>query len=328
MMGSILDRVPGYAGYRDKERRRESDRAIRENLARSYGQLADRLGALATRLAEQREILAIPIIDKPYQRLTSFVDRVRTASYGYAPLFADAPVEEAALDQLAAFDRALADQHESLAAQVAAIEAADPGSAEFKRVADELTHSIEGLHARFDKRQEVIHAGKASDAKDVLALLETPKPVATPVAYRLHEHDALAYDGINYSITGRVGFQASGEAWRAFQLQGGSGDRWLLASASQTDPLYWMRRVTLDGPPGAASVQGEGTTYALRSVIEGRGDVIGASGSAKDQPVRFTRHDAAAGSDQLVVFDWGSGHLALAGAAIDSREINLFTRET
>ncbi|HEX5165112.1 MAG TPA: hypothetical protein VFV93_06935, partial [Thermomicrobiales bacterium] len=74
----MLDSIPGYAGYRDKERRRDSDRVIRENLAREYGQLADRLGRIATSLADERKILLIPTVDKPFKRLTSFIDRVRT----------------------------------------------------------------------------------------------------------------------------------------------------------------------------------------------------------------------------------------------------------
>ncbi|MEX1158963.1 MAG: hypothetical protein WEC79_08560, partial [Thermomicrobiales bacterium] len=110
----ILDSIPGYGGYRDKERRRDSDRVIRENLALEYGQLAARLGRIAGALADERKIMAIPVVDKPYKRLTSFIDRVRSASYGYAPLFSDTEVDADALDQVALFDRGLADQKAAL----------------------------------------------------------------------------------------------------------------------------------------------------------------------------------------------------------------------
>src|SRR5690606_11714647 len=63
-----------YAGYRDKERRRDSDRVVRERLALEYGQLAERLGRLATSLAQDRQIAAMPLVDRPHKRLVSFIE--------------------------------------------------------------------------------------------------------------------------------------------------------------------------------------------------------------------------------------------------------------
>jgi len=323
----MLDSIPGYGGYRDKERRRDSDRVIRENLALEYGQLADRLGRLATTLADERKIMAIPVVDKPYKRLTSFIDRVRTASYGYAPLFSETAVDADALDQVALFDRSLADQKTTLTEQIGALEKADPDEAAFKSLASEIVTTVDGLHERFDKRHEVIHAGKPLPTKDVVSYLEPAKPTSTAPAYRLHENEAVAYDGVNYSVAGRVSVEADHGSWRAFQLRGGSGDAWLVVSADPAQPSLWMRRVAITGVMDDESVAVEGSTYNRDSVVNGKGEVIGASGSADNEPVRFGRYRAATGNELLYAFDWGSGILALSGVEANPASLDVFTRE-
>ena len=323
----MLDSIPGYAGYRDKERRRDSDRLIRENLAMEYGQLADRLGRLATTLADERKIMAIPVVDKPFKRLTSFIDRVRTASYGYAPLFSGTAVDADALDQVALFDRALADQQETLTQQITALEQTSPDDAAFKTRASEIATTIDGLHQRFDKRHEIIQAGKALPPKDVVSYLEQPKSTSSAPAYRLHENEAVSYDGVNYSVAGRVTIETDDGAWRAFQLKGGAGDAWLVVSADRTQPSHWMRRVSIEGEVGQESVSADGATYTLERVVNGKGEVIGASGAASNQPVQFGRYRATNGTDLLFAFDWGSGAIALSGAEVNPASLDVFTRE-
>ncbi len=323
----LLDSIPGYGGYRDKERRRDSDRVIREALALDYGQLADRLGRLAGSLADERKIMAIPVVDKPYKLLTSFIDRVRTASYGYAPLFSDAAVDAAALDQVALFDHALADQQETLSEQIAALERTDADDPAFKTAASEIVTTVEGLHVRFDRRHDVIHAGKALPDKDIVSYLDKPKPTTPSPAYRLHANEAVSYDGVNYSVSGRVTVEATQGAWRAFQLKGGAGDAWLLVSVDPGAPSHWTRRVEIAETSDATTVTDAGTTYTLDSVVEGTGEVIGASGAAGDQPVRFGRYRSEAGSDLLFTFDWGATSLVLAGTEANAASLDVFTRE-
>lgn len=323
----MLDHIPGYGGYRDKERRRDSDRALRETLARDYGQLAERLQRLARRLADERQIMAVPVVDRPHDRLVAFIDRVRTASYGYAPLFSDAPVDETALDQLAAFDRALADQQAMLDEQITSLERADPKSADFKQHAAAIEEMVQGLLDRLEKRNDVITTGRAQTGPDVLALIEPQRPGGTPIAWRLHEGEALAYDDVNYTIVGRVSAESAAGGVRAFQLRGGSGDQWLVATSDPAAPLHWTRRVQLTAAPGSPTVEVAGTSYALARTIEGRGDVIGQAGSASDQPVRVVQYRATSGAGVLDVFDWSSGNLALAGTEVDAPQVELFTRE-
>lgn len=326
-LDNLLNSIPGYAGYRDKERRRDSDRVVRERLALEYGQIAERLGRLATTLAQERNIAAIQLVDRPHKRLVSFIDRIRTASYGYSPLFSDVEVREDALDQLAAFDRSLADQQGELTERIAEMESADPRSAEYKSLSQQLTATIEGLHNRFDKRHQVIYSGEPLPHADVLALLDAPSATGPSLAYRLHEGEAVAYEGQNYSVVARVSGESGNTAWRAFQLRGGTGDRWLLATADDSARLLWLRRVEVHGDIGESTVTVNDATYNLESLFAGTGDVIGQLGSAASQPVRFGRYRQNAGDELLAFYEWGTGRLVLAGAEVDPRDVQIYSRE-
>lgn len=323
----LLDRIPGYAGYRDKERRRDTDQAIRETLARDYGQLAERLGRLLTRYAEERKIGTIGTIDKPHKRLVSFIDRLRTASYGYAPIFSDNPVGNAALDQLAAFDQSLADQQPIILDQIDRIERLDPGSEELRDAAADLTATIEALHDRFDKRNDVIQTGNASTDTNVLALLERPAPSNPPVAYRLHEGDAVSYGPTNYSIVGRVSVESSGGNLRLFQLRGGDGSRWFGATDRHDAALYWFSRQETSVQTGAQTLTIGDRTYTLAESRQGSGEVTGQGGSERDVPVRVLRYASADSARVMMVLSWGSTQLVLAGEEIAQRDIELFTKE-
>jgi hypothetical protein len=326
-LDNLLNRIPGYGGYRDKERRRESDRVIRERLALDYGHLADRLGRLATALAQERNIAAIQLVDRPHKRLVSFIDRIRTASYGYSPLFADVEVREDALDQLAAFDRSLADQQDGLAKEIAALETADPRSPEYKSLSQQLTSTIEGLHERFDKRHQVLHSGEAIPHADILALLDGPSAAGPGVAYRLHEGEAVSFDGENYTVVGRVSAESGSTSWRAFQLRGGSGNQWVLATSDATAKLLWLRRIDAPVEIGETTVEINGATYNLERTFDGTGDVIGQIGTAAQQPVRFGRYVRDAGKDILTFFVWKTGRLTLAGIEVDPVDVQTFSRE-
>jgi len=322
----MLDRIPGYAGYRDKERRRDSDRVIRDTLALDYGQLADRLGALARRLADERRILAVGIVDRPHKQLQSFINRVRTASYGYAPLFSDAPVDAASLDQLAAFDRALADQQEILSGQIDALEAADAAATEYKQLAAAIEKTIQRLDDRFDKRNEVLQSGKASSDPNVLALLESPSKFGPSVAFRIQAGEALSYHGDNYTVIAHVTAESPELSGRASQLRGGEGETWLLAFTDDALSVHWLNRVDIAATMSSPTVTHDGQTYTLDRQISGTGDVIGQGGTASKQPVRLLQYTAPDGS-VLDIFDWGTSRLSLLGTRIDHVEIDFFTRE-
>jgi hypothetical protein len=263
---------------------------------------------------------------------TSGSSRSSTASAPPAtathPLFSQNDVDAAALDQIAAFDRALADQLDEVEQSIAALESADPKSPEFRDRSTSLTNTIEALHNRFDRRDQVITSGRPSADPDVLALLQPTRSTGAPVAYRLHEGEALSYNGQNYSIIGRVSAETASGSWRTFQLRGGTGDEWLHASADPGQRMYWLRRVEPAPRIGGETVEVNGQTYNRIVAADGSGDVIGPHGSLEKQAARLLHYQSASGPDVVISYQWGASTLVFTGTPVEPADLDFFTRET
>jgi hypothetical protein len=327
----MLNSIPGYRGYRSKEQARESDRLIRERLADDYGQLADRLGRLATRFANERDLAAVRLISRPHTRLVSFRDRITTATYGYAPLFSQTRIDEAALEQVAAFDRSMAEGLEPLAAQISTLESSAAGTEEFKENARALEDLVEGLHERFNRRGEVIESGKSLEPQRVAALLGSPGRESQvdrrPTAYNLHDGDAISFGGQDYTVVGRITVELQSGTWRDFQLNGGRGNAWLRVPSSSSGEFRWLERAQPTGETGAERLQLGDVSFEKENEESGTSEVIGSQGSASDTPVRHIRYRPFSGNERLEVYDWGADSLVLRGAPIDPIEIQLWSAE-
>lgn len=325
---SFLDSIPGWSGYRDRERRRESDRLVRERLARDYGEIADRLGRLASRLAEDRKLRAIRYVDQPQGRLKHFIDRLRTATYGYAGLFSDRPVDARALDQIAAFDESLGDGLDELRQAAERLEQTSPDDDAFRARSEELSTVIEKLLDRFDRRAEVIDRGEPLPEPDIIALL-APAQIGpgAPPAYNLHDGDAITFRNVNYTITGRITVTTSSGAWRDFQLKGGDGRSWLRVPRAADGEFQWCRQVEPEGTAGDVQLEVDGTTYQLHGTSDGTAEVIGPGGASGDRDVMVYHYTQPTGSGRLSVYHWGADDISLAGEPIDPAEIEMWSRE-
>ena len=318
----ILDRIPGYAGYREKERRRDSDRAIRDKIEADFGQQAERLGRLANRLADDRQLDAIGVVNRPLTELRSFLDRVRTATYGYAPIFANDEVDESVLDQIAAFDSALADYVPDVERGVAALEAAPPADPAFKAAAEQLSQTIQQVSRRFATRAEIIQAGKPLPEKDMLAVLQPDKPNA-PAAMQLQTGDAVSHDGSDYVVIGRISASFSDSKALAFQLRGGDDKQWLSVVAGASQNLYWLEEGMLNRGALEQSISIGDRTFQLQREEQGSSEVEGRQGT-EARHVRFLMY--AAENSVLHIYDWGAQRLVLEGVAIDQRDVEIFRR--
>ncbi len=324
----LLDSIPGYGGYRDKERRRESDRLIREKLARDYGAQADRLADIARALSENRKILLVRYVDQPHDRLKTFCTRLSMATYGYAPLFGDRQIDGDALDQIAQFDQSLADQLDPLATKITELESTAPDSEDFKVKCGEIDQLIRGLQERFSMRVDVIESGHALPQQRITGALADPEPEPeTPTAYKLHQHEAISRNGINYSIKGRITIQTPLASWRDFQLEGGDGKSFLQVPAHTDGQFLWLNQVDLSEKSGATRVNVGGSVYTLVSQVSGSSEVLGKGGGEDGRPVTCYHYQQESGAGYMNIYDWGSDRIALAGEQIDPLEIEVWSRE-
>jgi hypothetical protein len=141
-----LRALPGYAGYKEKELRRDADRLLREALSRRLREAADRLLRAQRRLAD-RDLSRVEELDRLVRRLQTLADRIRTAGYGYAGFFDALRIEEAELEALYRFDAELLERAEELPKAVEALEQAVEGSADLSPALRGLEQPLQALEA-------------------------------------------------------------------------------------------------------------------------------------------------------------------------------------
>ena len=147
--------VPGYKGYKDKEVRREADKLVRLKVARELQEQRRRLNSIEVELANAGRLGALLVLDRSLMRLQLLIDRLKTASYGYAGLFDAIKIREAELDALYDFDAALLDSVDTVAALIDAVAAAEE-DAQVTKAGSELLEAVEEMNDAFSKRQDVI----------------------------------------------------------------------------------------------------------------------------------------------------------------------------
>lgn len=103
----ILSKIPGFKGYIERGDRRMSDKLLRENIASEFETLYQRVSSLQRELINQGQLEYIDDLEAAVLKLRQFIDRVRTASYGYAGIFDAIKIKEEELDQVYQYDYAL-----------------------------------------------------------------------------------------------------------------------------------------------------------------------------------------------------------------------------
>ena len=103
----ILAKVPGFKGYIERGDRRLSDKILREKIADTFETHYQRVSSLQRDLINQGELQYVDDLEASVLKLRQFIDRVRTASYGYAGLFDAIKIRQEELDQVYQYDYAL-----------------------------------------------------------------------------------------------------------------------------------------------------------------------------------------------------------------------------
>lgn len=104
VFGKILSKLPGFNGYFDREQRRMADKLLRETVAERFEEQWRRISALQRDLISQGGLAYVDDLEGAAIKLRQFIDRVRTASYGYAGFFDAVKIRSEELDTLYRYD--------------------------------------------------------------------------------------------------------------------------------------------------------------------------------------------------------------------------------
>jgi len=156
----IAEKIPGFSGYIERQKRRDSDKLLREMIADRFEQQYQRISSLQRDLISAGEISYVDDLESAAIKLRTFADRIRRATRGYSGLFDAVKINEEELGLLYKYDSQMLDLVDEVSRAVDNVEVSI-GS-------DGLPASIRHLRSVsqecidvYDRREEAILGGAA-----------------------------------------------------------------------------------------------------------------------------------------------------------------------
>jgi hypothetical protein len=148
----IASHIPGIAGYREREARRETDRRLREFLAARLDEGRGALNGLRNKATDAGELKMLDAIGRLDRALQKSVSSLRYADYGYSGVFDQVKIGEAELERIYAYDASLLADVTAVADKLRAAGAAPAELASLSGLAD----VADQLDMKIVRRREVL----------------------------------------------------------------------------------------------------------------------------------------------------------------------------
>jgi hypothetical protein len=153
---NLARKIPGYGGYKEKELRREADKLLRMQLAGKFDDQRKRISEIQNQLLSQAKIEFLDDLERAVMKLQLLIDRIKTASYGYAGLFDAVKVKEEQLDALYAFDNQMLDFVDEAAADIDQVMSAVAAGEGIGDAIGALVGTVDEANLTFGHREEAI----------------------------------------------------------------------------------------------------------------------------------------------------------------------------
>ena len=160
----ILSKLPGFKGYVEREERRNADKLLRESISQKFEAIWQRISALQKDAVSNGNLEIVDDLESAALKIRQFIDRIKTASYGYSGFFDVVNIEADELNEMYKYDLLLLELEE-----------------EMKKAVDnvEVSFGTDGLPASI--RNLISVAGSCVEAfnqrKEVILMMETPNEV-------------------------------------------------------------------------------------------------------------------------------------------------------
>jgi hypothetical protein len=151
----ILGKLPGFSGYFERRERRAADKLLRESVADAFEKLWGRISALQRDAINAGNIELIDDLESSAIKLRQFVDRVRTASYGYAGFFDAIQIKTEELEALYEYDFQMLQSRDEVSRAIDNV-ASSIGTDGLPASIRHLVQISQDCIDVFDKRKEVI----------------------------------------------------------------------------------------------------------------------------------------------------------------------------
>lgn len=152
----LMNSVPGFKGYRERDLRRDADRLQREHISKRLEDGKKALNQVAAALTRGGDLDVINDVETARKRIDKVANRIRYAERGYSGFFDAVKVDETVLARVYAFDMGLVEDVDGVrAAAAGATQAGDARAA-----VQDLIGRIDALDARLSERENVLRGIK------------------------------------------------------------------------------------------------------------------------------------------------------------------------
>lgn len=160
----LLSKIPGFSGYIERSNRRQADQILRQAVAQRYEDQWQRISGLQRDLISTGGIAYVDDMEAAAIKLRQFIDRVRTASYGYSGFFDAVKINEEELAQVYQYDLALLDAADELKNAVDNVETS-MGTDGLPAAIRHLTAIAQQSVDAYNRRSEVMIGGITGSAQ-------------------------------------------------------------------------------------------------------------------------------------------------------------------
>jgi hypothetical protein len=151
----LVSKIPGFKGYVERGDRRMADKLLRESVSKYFETQYQRLSSIERDLISNGELAYVDDVEGAAIKIRQFIDRVRTAAYGYAGIFDAIKINEAELANVYQYDNYLLSLEDTVAHAIDNVEAS-LGSDGLPASIKHLTNIAQAALEAFNKRTKIM----------------------------------------------------------------------------------------------------------------------------------------------------------------------------
>jgi hypothetical protein len=155
-MEKVLDFIPGWKGYKERQMRRSADQLLRKTMADKLADQRRKIDAAQKELINHGRLDLVDDLGSAVTQLQTFADRVRFASYGYAGIFDAVKIKQEQLAQIYEFDAQLIDYVERLEEATGQLRSAIPSGEGVEEAIRTIQDIMSEANSTFDQREHLI----------------------------------------------------------------------------------------------------------------------------------------------------------------------------
>jgi hypothetical protein len=155
----LLAKIPGFKGYFERSDRRSADKLLRETISDKFQVQWQRLSSIQRDLVNAGKIEVIDDVEIGAVRLRQFIDRIKTATYGYSGFFDPVKINETELNAIYQYDLALVTMGDEISNAIDNLEASIDSDG-FPASIRNLNQKAQDCIDAFNKRAELMKFGQ------------------------------------------------------------------------------------------------------------------------------------------------------------------------